>query len=52
MINNPLRVSFSSVRLRLTFAAVKVNIGRKIMASLASGIFVQTAASTVMMAPD
>lgn len=37
---------------RLTLAAVKVNMGRKMMASLASGILVQTAASTAMMAPD
>lgn len=37
---------------RLTFAAVKVNIGRKMMASLASGILVQTVAKMVMMAPD
>lgn len=36
----------------LTLAAVKVNMGRKMMASLASGILVQTAARTVMMAPD
>lgn len=33
-------------------AAVKVNMGRKMTASLASGILVQTAARTVMMAPD
>lgn len=37
---------------RLTFPAVKVYMGRKMMASLASGILVQTAARTVMMAPD
>lgn len=36
----------------LTLAAVKVNMGRKMTASLASGILVQTAAKTVMMAPD
>lgn len=36
----------------LTLAAVKVNMGRKMMASLASGILVQTAARMVMMAPD
>lgn len=36
----------------LTLAAVKVNMGRKMTASLASGILVQTAANTVMMAPD
>lgn len=36
----------------LTLPAVKVNMGRKMMASLASGILVQTAARTVMMAPD
>lgn len=29
-----------------------MNIGRKMMASLASGIFVHTAARTVMIAPD
>lgn len=39
-------------RLHLTLAAVKVNMGRKMTASLASGILVQTAARTVMMAPD
>lgn len=32
--------------------AVKVNMGRKMMDSLASGILVQTAARTVMMAPE
>lgn len=37
---------------RLTLVAVKVNMGRKMMASLASGILVQTVASTAMMAPD
>ena len=31
---------------------MKVNTGRKMMASLPSGILVQTAASTVMIAPD
>lgn len=36
----------------LTLAAEKVNMGRKMTASLASGILVQTAANTVMMAPD
>lgn len=36
----------------LTFPAVKVTMGRKIMLSLASGIFEQTAASTAMTAPD
>lgn len=36
----------------LTLEAVKVNMGRKMMDSLASGIWVQTAASTAMMAPD
>lgn len=36
----------------LTFPAVKVNMGRKIMASLPSGTLVQTAANTVIMAPD
>lgn len=36
----------------LTLAAVKVNMGRKMTASLASGILVQTAANMVMMAPD
>lgn len=36
----------------LTLAAVKVNMGRKIMDSLASGIWVQTAARTAMIAPD
>lgn len=36
----------------LTLAAVKVNMGRKMTASLASGILVQTVANTVMMAPD
>lgn len=36
----------------LTLPAVKVNTGRKMMASLPSGILVQTAASTVMIAPD
>lgn len=35
-----------------TFPAVKVTIGRKMMPSLASGTFVQTAASTAMTAPD
>lgn len=34
------------------FPAVNVNIGRKMMASLPSGILVQTAARTVMIAPD
>lgn len=41
-----------AVGARLTLAAVKVNMGRKMTASLASGILVQTAANTVMMAPD
>lgn len=36
----------------LTLEAVKVNMGRKMMDSLASGILVQTAARTAMMAPD
>lgn len=36
----------------LTLPAVKVNTGRKMIASLPSGILVQTAASTVMIAPD
>lgn len=36
----------------LTLPAVKVKTGRKMMASLPSGILVQTAASTVMIAPD
>lgn len=36
----------------LTFPAVKVTMGRKIMPSLASGTFTQTAASTAMTAPD
>lgn len=36
----------------LTLPAVKVTMGRKIMPSLASGTFAQTAASTAMTAPD
>lgn len=36
----------------LTLEAVKVNMGRKMMDSLASGILVQTAARMAMMAPD
>lgn len=36
----------------LTLEAVKVNMGRKMMDSLASGMLVQTAARTAMMAPD
>jgi hypothetical protein len=36
----------------LTLPAVKVKTGRKMIASLPSGILVQTAASTVMIAPD
>lgn len=37
---------------QLTFPAVKVNMGRKIMPSLASGTFAQTAAKTAITAPD
>lgn len=36
----------------LTLEAVKVNMGRKMMESLASGILVQTLARMAMMAPD
>lgn len=36
----------------LTLAAVKMNMGKKMMQSLASGILVQTVARTAMMAPD
>lgn len=36
----------------LTFPAVKVNMGRRIIPSLASGTFAQTAASTAITAPD
>lgn len=36
----------------LTLEAVKVNMGRKMMDSLESGMLVQTAARTAMMAPD
>lgn len=36
----------------LTFPAEKVTMGRKIMPSLASGSFAQTAANTAMTAPD
>lgn len=43
---------FYSHRERLTLPAEKVTIGRKIMPNLASGTFVQTAASTAMTAPD
>lgn len=48
---NILRLGFLSSK-ALTLPAVNVNIGRKMMASFASGIFVQTAARTVMIAPD
>lgn len=46
------KVLIACVYDRLTLAAVKVNMGRKMMASLASGILVQTAANTAMMLPD
>ena len=36
----------------LTFPAVNVIMGRRMMPSLASGTLVQTAASTVITAPD
>lgn len=36
----------------LTLPAEKVTIGRKMMPSLASGTFAQTAASTAITAPD
>ena len=36
----------------LTLPAVKLTMGSRMIPSLASGILVQTAARTVMMAPD
>lgn len=49
---NVLRVGFLWSSKALTFPAVNVNIGRNMMASFASGIFVHTAARTVIIAPD
>lgn len=43
---------YSTYGASLTFPAVRVTMGRKIMPSLASGTFAQTAASTAMTAPD
>ena len=44
-------VSMAIIAFR-AFPAVNVNTGRKMIASLPSGILVQTAARTVMITPD
>lgn len=49
---NVLRVAFLWSSKALTLPAVNVNMGRSMMASFASGTFVQTAARTVIIAPD
>lgn len=49
---NVLRIAFLWSSKALTLPAVNVNIGRSMMASFASGIFVHTAARTVIIAPD
>lgn len=45
-------VLINFVFFRLTFPALNVNMGRKIIPNLASGTFAQTAARTAMTAPD
>lgn len=45
-------LTYSTATVPLTLPAVKVTMGRKMMPSLASGTFAQTAASTAITAPD